>query len=69
MNRDLDGCYFRVKRDDKWQNVCFSDLTQDEREAVCKNRSAEWLESLAFHLADQLKLIGDQFNIICGEEE
>lgn len=69
MNRNLDGCYFRVERDGKWQNICFSDLNAQERDAVCKDRSAEWFKSLAFHLADCLKAIGDQFNIAEAEDD
>lgn len=44
--RNLDGVYFRVYRDDKWQSICFTDLTEDEAEAVTKDRSEEWLTSL-----------------------
>lgn len=69
MNRNLDGCYFRVKRDDKWQSICFSDLTADEREEVCKDHSIVWWRSLAYHLADCLKGVGDHFDIVCGEED
>lgn len=32
INRELDGCYFRIQRDGKWQNICFSDLTEIERD-------------------------------------
>lgn len=69
MNRNLDGCYFRTRRDGKWQNICFSDLTDEERGAVCKGRSAEWLQSLAYHLAGCLHGIGDKFGIFGGGEE
>lgn len=31
MNRNLDGYYFRVKRDGKWDNICWSDMTDEER--------------------------------------
>lgn len=65
MNRNLDGCYFRVERDGKWQNICFSDLIPgDERDKVMKGRSAEWLMSLCCHLADTLRCIGDTFDIV-----
>ena len=64
MDRNLDGVYFRVQRDDKWQNICFSDLTADEREEIGKDRSLEWWKSLAFILADRLKEIGDELDII-----
>jgi hypothetical protein len=65
MNRNLDGVYFRIKRDDKWQNICFSDLTEDERNEMMKNRSVEWLQSLCNILANKIKEIGDQFDLIC----
>lgn len=38
MIRNLDGCYFRVKREGKWQNICFSDLTKDERDEVTNGK-------------------------------
>lgn len=64
MNRNLDGIYFRVKRNDKYENVCFSDLTETEREEVCKERPAEWFKSVAYHLADCLKKIGNELDIV-----
>lgn len=64
MNRNLDGVYFRIKRDGEWQNICFSDLTEDEREDVGQGRSVEWWKSLAYRMADALKEIGDQFDIM-----
>ena len=69
MDRKLDGIYFRVQRDGKWQSICFSDLTEEEREKVCEGRDAEWLKSLACHLADCIKEIGEQFDIAGGEQE
>lgn len=30
MNRELDGCYFRIVRDGVGQSVCFTDLTKEE---------------------------------------
>lgn len=69
MDRKLDGIYFRIERDGKWQNICFSDLTEEEREKIGEDRSAEWWKSVACHLADMLKRIGDEFDIIAGEEE
>lgn len=64
MNRNLDGVYFRIKRDGEWQNICFSDLTEDEREDVGQGRTAEWWKSLAYRMADSLKEIGDTFDIV-----
>ena len=64
MNRNLDGIYFRVKRNAKYENVCFSDLTKEEREEICKDRPAGWYKSIAYHLADRLKAVGDTFDIV-----
>lgn len=69
MKRNLDNCYFRVNRNNKWENICFSDLTNNEREEVCKNRSSEWFKSLAFHLADCLRDIGKLFDEELGDIE
>lgn len=71
VKRDLDGCYFRVKRDGEWGNACFSDMTPDEIEELLVGRSAEWWKSLACHLGERLRTMGDQFDIVCkfGDEE
>lgn len=69
MNRNLDGVYFRVQRDGKWQNICFSDLTIEERDKVCQNHSTDWFKSLAYFLADVIKDIGDEFDIRGGLDD
>ena len=62
--RNLDGVYFRVQRDDKWDNVCFSDLTDTEKVEVMKNRDAEWLKSMCIILTNTIRKIGDEFDIV-----
>lgn len=64
MKRNLDGVYFRVKRNDKWENVCFSDLTIIERDEVLKDRNIEWLKSLCCILADTIIEIGTELDIV-----
>ena len=64
IKRDLDGIYFRVKRDGNFENVCFSDLTETERDEICKDRPAEWYKSVAYYLADRLREVGDVFDIV-----
>lgn len=51
---DMDGIYFRIKRNDKYENVCFSDLTDEERVDVCNNKQIEWFIRVTHHLADCL---------------
>ena len=67
--RALDGVYFRVKRNDRCRDICFSDLTAEEREEVTRDRTIEWIRSLAFRLADVIRQIGDQFDITAKKPE
>lgn len=77
VRRELCGVFFRVERDGRWQNVCFSDMTNEEREDVMARdtRSVEdkvtFWQGMATIMADRLHEIGDEFGISCtyGEEE
>ena len=69
MNRNLDGCYFRVCRDGEWQSICFSDLTAGEREIISKDRPASWWESLARHLYECICEIADFVELPEDERE
>ena len=59
MRRNLDGVYFRLGT----ENICFSDLSEEQQEEVMNNRSEEWLKSLCKRLAEVIKEMGDQFDI------
>ena len=69
IKRDLDGVYFRVERDGKWENACFSDMTLDERNSVMEGRDEEWLKSMCNILADSLRFIGDELDITYEYDE
>lgn len=64
MNRNLDGVYFRVERDGKWDSICFSDLTEEEMDRVLTCRNEEWLRSMCKILGKKIKDIGDMFDIV-----
>lgn len=67
MNRNLDGAYFRVERNGKWESICFTDLTMEERNKVMeKNKDVQWLMSMCKYLADTIREIGDALNIFGG---
>jgi hypothetical protein len=67
MDRKLDGMFFRVKREGKWDNVCISDMTDEEiEEHVFKNRDPAFLKQVIQNLAHRLKDIGDQLDLIAG---
>lgn len=69
INRELDGYFFRVERDGKWQNICWSDLTEEEMNKLLENRSVEWLKSLCIGLGKVIRHIGDTLDITTKEPE
>ena len=52
---DLDGIYFRVERDGKWQSLCISDLTPEELKSVTKDWDCNQLTIVAKELSCILK--------------
>ena len=60
MNRNLDGVYFRIGK----ENICFSDLTDEQKADVMKDRGIEWLKSLCIILGNTIKEIGDELDIV-----
>ena len=43
VKRDLDGIYYRVKRGEKWVNLCFTDLTMKEQMEIVGGYNGEQL--------------------------
>lgn len=64
MKRNLDGIFFRVKRNGKYENVCFTDLSTDEIERIGAGRSAEWWKSVALHLKARINVIGEAYDLV-----
>ena len=69
IERELDGIYYRVERDGKWYNLCFTDLTTTEQEEMIKKYDAEGLKRMVMLLAKILRDIGDTFNIVAKDED
>lgn len=59
MNRELDGCYFRIMRDGVGQSVCFTDLTKEERDILLAEKDTQFLKNLCCYLADRIQELGD----------
>ena len=59
MNRELDGCYFRIVRDSVGQSVCFTHLTKEERTALLAEKDEQFLRNLCCYLADRIPELGD----------
>lgn len=62
--RNLDNAYFRMKINNKWRDVCFSDMTKDEQDEIMKDKNEIWLKKTCKALAKSLRKIGDEFDII-----
>lgn len=62
--RDLDGSYFRVKRNGKWQNISFSDLTESEMYEVIDSKGMMWLKNMCVFLGQTIRKIGDEFDLV-----
>lgn len=56
---DLDGIYFRVERNGKWQSLCVSDLTPEELKSVTKDWDCNQLTTAAKELSCTLKGLFD----------
>ena len=68
MDRNLDGVFFRVERRGRFENVCFSDLTDAERDLVMTGKDEAWLRELCRHLGRRLREIGDELDVVTMEE-
>lgn len=62
--RDLDGSYFRVKRNGKWQSISFSDLAESEMYEVIDSKGMMWLKNMCVFLGQTIRKIGDEFDLI-----
>ena len=60
---DLDGVYFRVGRDGKWQSLCVSDLTPEELKSVTKDWDCYQLTLVAKELSCILKGLFDYHSV------
>ena len=73
IQRNLDGIYFRVERDGRYESICYSDMTAEERDEIAALREksttpeeqAAWWRSMANILADQLYDMGEQLGVMC----
>lgn len=65
LNRNLDGVYFRVKRNDEFEIVCFSDMTEEEMDKILEGRNKAWLRNMCKILGQTIRRIGDELDIQC----
>lgn len=71
MKRNLDGVYFRVKRNNKFEVLCWSDMTREERQHILDQKCQQpdalvWLGSLCQTLGDVIAELGNEFDLVAG---
>lgn len=54
---ELDGVYYRVNRNGKWENRCFSDLTEAEQEKFMSTLSQAGLKRICRVLSESLRTV------------
>ena len=69
--RNLSGVYIfdTLPGDEKRQPTCFEDCTEKKQQEWLDSLTPEALKNLSIGLGKTLRKIGDQFDIMCGEEE
>ena len=69
--RNLSGVFIfdTLPGDVKRQPTCFEDCTEEKQQEWLDSLTPEALKNLSIQLAKTLRTIGDQFDIICEEEE
>lgn len=65
--RNLDSVYYRVVREGKHVNRCFSDLTESEQDEIIAEYNAEQLRRLCRYLCISLRQIGDTLDLVRDE--
>ena len=61
--RNLSGIFFREKIGEKWENVCFEELSEESQNRILSEKNPEFIKNLAKILGKTLVEIGDQFNL------
>lgn len=63
IKRNLSGVYFRAKRGEKWDNVCFEDLTDQEQDDILSKAKPVFVIGLAKQLANTINEVGGYADI------
>ncbi|MGL4548542.1 hypothetical protein [Eubacterium aggregans] len=65
----LDGIFYRVERNGKYVNRCFTDLTEDEQNEFLEKYDVPGLKRMCLLLAETVRTLGDQFDIMRVDSE
>lgn len=63
VHRDLDGVYYRVKRNGQFEDLCFTDLTVAEQNEFLATLDTEGLKRMVHLMADSLRTLSDHLDL------
>ena len=66
---NMDGMYFRVERNGKFENICLSDMTNEERLKKMDWWNTDNMKSVINFLCETLREIGDTYGFIASDPE
>ena len=66
---NMDGMYFRVERNGKFEYVCLSDMTNEERLKKMDWWNTDNMKSVINFLCETLREIGDTYGFIASDPE
>ena len=68
MSKKLDNIFFRVNREGKMQDICWSELTDTEMDEILKDKDLEFCKNLCNTLGQAIHELADEsdyFKKIC----
>lgn len=65
--RELCGIYFRIKRNAQYENICFTDMTEEEQKEILNDLSPNAMRNLCLRLAQVVRILGDTFDLSAAE--
>ena len=70
MERELTGIYFRVKRDEKYENIDFTDLTVEEQLDILndENKDMGFYSRMFNLLQEDLNYLIDKYDLLDDED-
>lgn len=69
--RNLSGVFIfdTLPGDERRKPTCFEDCTEEKQKEWLDSLTPEALKNLSIQLGKSLRTIGDQFDIMCGEQD
>lgn len=67
MNRELNGCYFRVERGGRYQNICFSEKRRVQLTSVGNEKTDAGKHPPISHILEKVKTNCLRFQYFCGK--